>query len=80
MKQVQANCLLWIMAIPVLEIHTRFEIVLSKNQHTQRRSLNFENGVVGMCKKVTKFDIQSQFSTSKIIEMFHKFYVPDIFW
>ena len=37
-----------------------------KNQHTQRKLLNFEN----WCQKVSKFDFQSQFSMSKIIGIF----------
>ena len=44
---------------------TKLEIFLPKNQHIQRRSLKVENGVVGMCQKVPKFDIQSQFSMQK---------------
>ena len=56
------------MAIRVVEfsnggykIITRF---LPKNQHTQRKLLNF--GLTASFQKVPKFDFQSQFSTSKI--------------
>ena len=42
---------------------TKLERLLPKNQHTQRKLLNFEN----WCQKMPKFDYQSQFSMSKII-------------
>ena len=44
--------------------------LLPKNQHTQRKSLNFEN----WCQKVPTFDFQSQFSMSKIIRIFLIFF------
>ena len=42
-----------------------------KNQHTQRKVLNFENWCSG---EVSKFDFQSQFSISKIIRIFLNFF------
>ena len=71
---------------------TKLERFLPKNQHTQRKWLNFENwvngkvpkikenygilrtGVVGRCQKVPKFDFYSQFSKSRIFEIFHNFF------
>ena len=50
---------------------TKLERFLTKNQHTQRKLLNFENWVNGEVSKVPKFDFQSQFSVSK-------FFVIDI--
>ena len=44
---------------------TRLEIIFHKNQHTQRKLLNF--GLMVSCQNVPKFDFQSQFSMSKII-------------
>ena len=41
---------------------TKLEKNLPKNQRTHWKLLNFEN-----CQKVPKFDIQSQFTMSKII-------------
>jgi hypothetical protein len=41
---------------------TNFERFLPKNQHTQRKLLNFEFWI----KKVPKFDFRSQFSMAKI--------------
>ena len=35
---------------------TKLEIFLPKNQHTQRKLLNFENWVNGEVSKVPKFD------------------------
>ena len=49
---------------------TKLERFLPKNQHTQRKLLNFENWVNGEVSKVPKFDFQSQFSMSKIIRIF----------
>ena len=46
---------------------TKLERFLPKNQHTQRKLLNFENWVNG---EVPKFDFQSQFSMSKNIRIF----------
>ena len=50
---------------------TKLERFLPKNQHTQRKFLNFANWVNGGgVKSITiwpKFDFQSQFSMSKII-------------
>ena len=45
---------------------TKLERFLPKNQHIQRKLLNFENWF----QKVLKFDFQSQFSMSKIIRIF----------
>ena len=47
------------MAIRVVEFSnggTKLEIFLPKNQHTQRKLLNFENWVNGEVSKVPKFD------------------------
>ena len=57
------------MAIRVVEFtrDTKLERFLPENQHTQRKLLNFENWVNREVSKVPKFDIQSQFSMSKII-------------
>ena len=46
---------------------------LLKNLHTQRKLLNYENWFNG-CQKVPIFDFQSQFSSSKIIGIFHNFF------
>ena len=44
---------------------------LPKNQHIQRKWLNFENWcIIGRWQKEPKFDFQSQFSTSKNLEIF----------
>ena len=53
---------------------TKLERFLPKNQHTQRKLLNFENWVNGRCQKVPKFDFQSQFFMSKIIRIFLNFF------
>ena len=45
----------------------KLERFLLKNQHTQRKFLNFENWCNG---EVSKFDFRSQFSMSKIIRNF----------
>ena len=58
------------MAILVVEFSsqgTRLDRFLPKNQHTQKKLLNFENWVNWEVSKVPKFDFQSQFSMSKII-------------
>ena len=47
---------------------------LPMNQHTQRKLLNFENWVNREVLKVPKFDFQSQFSMSKIIQIFLNFF------
>ena len=52
----------------------KLERFLPKNQHTQRKLLNFENWVNGEVSKVPKFDFQSQFSMSKIIRIFLNFF------
>ena len=46
---------------------TKLERFLPKNQHTQRKLLYFENW---FSEQVPKFDVQSQFSMSKIIRIF----------
>ena len=53
---------------------TKLEIFSPKNQHAQRKLLNFENWVHGEVSKVPKFDFQSQFSMSKIIRIFLIFF------
>ena len=52
---------------------TKLEIFLPKNQHTQRKLLNFENWVDG---KVSK-SANSQFSMSKIIQIFLIFFIEE---
>ena len=45
-NKVQCNRIIFSMAIPVVEFQgrdTKLEMFLAKNQHTQRKSLNFEN-------------------------------------
>ena len=49
---------------------TKLKRFLPMNQHTQRKLLNFEFWTNGELSKVPKFDFQSQFSTSKIIQIF----------
>ena len=53
---------------------------LPRNQHTKGNYEISRIGVVGRCQKVTKFDFQSQFSMSKIIRIFLKFFFiePDL--
>ena len=61
------------MAIQLVEFSdggTKLEIFLPKNQHTERKLLNFENWVNEEVTKTPKFDFQSQFSMSKIIRTF----------
>ena len=59
---------------------TKLERFLPKNQHTQRKLLNFENWVNGdwggvkKCKITQPLDFQSQFSILKIISIFLKFF------
>ena len=66
---------------------------MPKNQLTQRKWLIFEFGLMANCQKVPILDFQSQFSMSKIIQIFlnfffhwrtpifeHIFFVIDIFW
>ena len=54
---------------------TKLERFLPKNQHTQRKLLNFENWCNGEATKSAKFDFQSQFSISKIIQNFLNFFI-----
>ena len=70
------------MAIQVVEFLngggcTKLERFLPKNQHTQRKLLNFENWCSGEVSKEPKFDFQSQFSMSKIIRIFLNFFVEE---
>ena len=58
---------------------TKLEIFSPKNQHAQRKLLNFENWVHGEVSKVPKFDFQSQFSMSKIIRIFLDFFFIEEF-
>ena len=57
---------------------TELERFLPKNQHTQRKLLNFENWVNGggfkKCKITQPLDFQSQFSISKIVRIFLNFF------
>ena len=68
--------LLCIMVIRGIEFSsgggTKLERFLPKNQHTQRKLLSF--GLTARCQKVPKFDFQSQFSMSKIIQIFLIFF------
>ena len=52
----------------VFKWDTTVENFWPKNHHTQRIWLNF--GLLASCQKVPKFYFQSQFSTSKIIQIF----------
>ena len=52
----------------------KLERFLPKNQHAQRKLLNFVFGLMASCQKVPKFDFQSQFSMSKIIGIFLIFF------
>ena len=52
------KCLRKVMAIRVVEFSngdTKLERFLPKNQHTQRKLLNFEIGLMGRCLKVQNF-------------------------
>ena len=66
------------MAIQVVEFSnggTKLERFLPKNQHTQRKLLNFENWGGVKKRKITQpLDFQSQFSKSKIIRIFLNFF------
>ena len=53
---------------------TKLERFLPKNQHTQRKLLNFENWVNGEVSKSAKILLSSQFSMSKIIQIFLTFF------
>ena len=53
---------------------TKLEKKLPKNQHTQRKLLNFEFWIIGELSQMPKFDFQSQFSMSKIIQIFLNFF------
>jgi hypothetical protein len=48
--------------------------VYSKNQHTKGNYWTLSFGLMASCQKVPKFDIQSQFSMSKIIRIFLNFF------
>ena len=59
------------MAIWVVEFSnggTKLEIFLPKNSTYSKEILRI--GLMGRCHKVPKFDFQSQFSMSKIIQIF----------
>jgi len=63
---------LWSMVVWVVSFQaggTKLERFLTKNQRTQRKLLYFQNWCSGeaKCKRMPKFDIQSQFSKPKII-------------
>ena len=57
---------------------TKLEINLPKNQHTQRKLLNFENWVNGEVSKVPKFDqdltFKVNFLCQKLSESFSIFF------
>ena len=54
---------------------TKLEIFLHNNQHTQKKIVVFSSfGLRESCQKVPKFDFQSQFSMSKIIQIFLNFF------
>jgi hypothetical protein len=54
---------------------TKLERFLPKNQHTQRKLLNFENWCNGEVSKSAKFDFQSYFCMPKIIGIFQIFFL-----
>ena len=56
---------------------TKLERFLPKNQHTQRKLLNFKFWINGELSKKPKFDFQSKFSKSKIIRMFLNFFIEE---
>ena len=69
------------MAIRVVEFSnggTKLERFLPKNQHTQRKLLNFENWVNGEVSKVPKFDqnltFKVNFLCQKLSESFSIFF------
>jgi hypothetical protein len=67
-----------IMAIRDVEFSngdTKSKMFLPKNQHTQKKLLNF--GLMASCQKVPKFDVQSQFSVPKIIQISHFFFIEE---
>ena len=53
-----------------IQVVNGFQIrkIFPKNQHTQKKLLNF--GLMASCQKVPNFDFQSQFSMSNIIQNF----------
>ena len=57
---------------------TKLEIFLPKNQHTQRKLLNFENWVNGEVSKLPKFDqnltFKVNFLCQKLSESFSNFF------
>ena len=53
---------------------TKLERFLPKNQHAQRKLLNFEFWINVELSKLPKFDFQSQLSMSNIIRIFLNFY------
>jgi hypothetical protein len=66
-----------IMAIQVVEfssVGTKLERFLQKNQHNQRKLLNFENWVNGKASKSAKTCLSELFSMSKIIRIFLNFF------
>ena len=66
--------LLYIMVYGLLSFQaggTKLERFLPKNQHTQRKLLNFDFWCNG---EVPKFDFQSQFFTLQIIGIFLNFF------
>ena len=58
---------------------TKLERFLPKNQHTQRKLLNFENWVNGEVSKVPKFDqnlsFKVNFQCQKLSESFSIFFI-----
>ena len=66
------------MAVPVMEFKGggyKIRKKMSKNEHTQRKLLNFANWCTGdWYHKVPEFDFENQFSMSKIIGIFLNFF------
>ena len=70
-----------IMVKRVVEVSSggyKIGMILPKNQHTQRKLLNFENWCNGEASKMPKFDFQCQFSM-KIIRNFLNFFFIEEF-
>ena len=71
------DCLLWQYRLwGFSKGDTKSERFLPKNQHNERKLLNFEFWINGELSKSAKqkFYFQSQFSMSKIIRMFRNFF------
>ena len=57
---------------------TKLERFLPKNQHNQTKLFILSLvGIMGRCQKLRKFDFQSQFFMSKIIQIFLVFFIEE---